>query len=61
MAPVRAGVSPGEMRARFPGWELVESIRMSPSDLEDHLQGRPPVARFAELFKPWQFLLRRRP
>lgn len=61
VAPVPGGVDAAEIHARFPHWEVQEARRMDRGDLEHHLAGRRPVIRFAQMFRPWQFLLTRRP
>ncbi|MDQ6773889.1 MAG: class I SAM-dependent methyltransferase, partial [Candidatus Dormibacteraeota bacterium] len=58
-APIRAGVSPDEVRDRFHRWSLEEAGRFSPFELLEEAGSRPVAARVGNVFDLWHFRLQR--
>ena len=58
LAPIQAGTTPEEVKARFKGWELV-SATPAPDGTWQREMARVRLAGAIRYFAPWQYLLKR--
>jgi SAM-dependent methyltransferase len=58
---MRAGMTPGEVKERFLGWDLISASRVPEEQVKQRLAGHPLLTRAAVRLELWHYHLQRQP